>query len=573
MVFRRTPRHRLHDRDYVRPLVIGLVIVASMAALWVWLAGLGPQRVEEYTVRPGRQDAGLDRLSAEVGRLEADYQRLLDAGLGHRDGGPVLREALAKQRELVRALPEAPPEQITRLQRLESAMDTHLGLEINERIERLEEQAAERLARSDRAGGHDLLVEALTLQRQINATRAAPRLKNFSRESALRQQVDSLEVAPLAEERAAALVTAREAVEAESWGLALAAYIQARDIQRRINEDYPRTPEADLAAAESLEREIATLNAGGVAAAVDVAEAAGNEALTAGDMVAASRHYAEAQARQIEINRLFARSRFVSAARVEELEVKRQTAMSTLAWERLLQHRDEIMARLRRRQVAAVEEELALAVRLAAEVFEAFPRSRLLDPGLRNHLVYLDRRRAELRELQDLLHDTLQPLPGIASRRLMRVEISQALYQRIMATNPSRQQGPALPVDSVNHHEARECADRVSWVLGWPARLPTWDEYRIAVGDPETGEVWSRENARQGARDTGSAAANDFGYHDLLGNVAEWLADPGTLRGGGWVAGGSWLDHGETLRKVPREEMPRGERARHVGFRLVVVME
>lgn len=290
-------------------------------------------------------------------------------------------------------------------------------------------------------------------------------------------------------------------------------------------------------------------------------------------MSAAGRHYGEAQARQVEINRLFARSRFVSAARVEELEIKRQSALSTPGWEQVLRYRNSTNERLRRRQVAGTEEDLRSAVQLVTEVFEAFPRSRHLAPGLRNQLVYLERRLPELRELQDALHAEFLPLPGVPSRRLMRREFTQGLYQRTLLSNPSRQLGPDQPVDSVNHHETRECAERVSWILGWPTRLPTWDEYRIAVGDPSSGEVWLRDNARQGRRDAGIAAANEFGYHDLLGNVAEGLEGGEATRGAATVAGGSWLDDEATLRRLPQEEMPRGERARHVGFRLLVAIE
>jgi hypothetical protein len=59
------------------------------------------------------------------------------------------------------------------------------------------------------------------------------------------------------------------------------------------------------------------------------------------------------------------------------------------------------------------------------------------------------------------------------------------------------------------------------------------------------------------------------GCWDVAGNVAEWLdaseADTGAL-----VAGGSYFDAPEALRRVPLVSADKRERARHIGFRVVV---
>jgi formylglycine-generating enzyme required for sulfatase activity len=76
-----------------------------------------------------------------------------------------------------------------------------------------------------------------------------------------------------------------------------------------------------------------------------------------------------------------------------------------------------------------------------------------------------------------------------------------------------------------------------------------------------------------GSKPTGELAPNENGFHDLLGNVAEWLEAGDAPDGVAMVGGGSWLDDLESLRRVPTQELPRGDRARHVGFRVLVVQE
>ena len=57
---------------------------------------------------------------------------------------------------------------------------------------------------------------------------------------------------------------------------------------------------------------------------------------------------------------------------------------------------------------------------------------------------------------------------------------------------------------------------------------------------------------------------------DLLGNVAEWLAADSSGAEQAPVAGGSYADPTADLLKVPVVKRSRLERARTIGFRVVV---
>jgi formylglycine-generating enzyme required for sulfatase activity len=138
----------------------------------------------------------------------------------------------------------------------------------------------------------------------------------------------------------------------------------------------------------------------------------------------------------------------------------------------------------------------------------------------------------------------------------------------VMSTNPSRNPGRALPVDSVNWSDAQEFCTRLSWLLGARVRLPTADEFRVAAGDA-VGAYWGSHNTDGRSREIGSQKPNTSGFHDLAGNLAEWTAAADDADKA-LVFGGSYLDAPETLARVPTELRPKSDRARHVGLRILV---
>ena len=175
--------------------------------------------------------------------------------------------------------------------------------------------------------------------------------------------------------------------------------------------------------------------------------------------------------------------------------------------------------------------------------------------------------------IQDSLYEQLRPLPNARERLMMTTEFPQALYSEIMSNNPSRNVGRAFPVDSVSWTDAAECCSRLGWLTGRTVRLPTRDEFRVAVGEATTGDAVTAESGGTRSRAIGSGRANAAGFQNLLGNLAEWLDAPPVNDGSSPapVGGGSYLDTPALVRSVPVVEVPRAERSRHVGFRVVLV--
>jgi formylglycine-generating enzyme required for sulfatase activity len=150
-------------------------------------------------------------------------------------------------------------------------------------------------------------------------------------------------------------------------------------------------------------------------------------------------------------------------------------------------------------------------------------------------------------------------------------EVTQAAYQKVIGTNPSRFKGEKLPVERVSWTEAaRYCA-----AIG--GRLPTEAEWEYAArGGKEAaryGELeaiaWHDRNSDSETHEVGQKQPNAFGLYDMLGNVFEWTADwDGPYLGAGTVdpkgpgsgtdrvlRGGSWVSNPRNARASFRDRL------------------
>lgn len=152
---------------------------------------------------------------------------------------------------------------------------------------------------------------------------------------------------------------------------------------------------------------------------------------------------------------------------------------------------------------------------------------------------------------------------------MARKEVTQALYEAVMGTNPSYFKGPNLPVEQVTWYDAVEFCNELSRQQGLKPcysgsdtsiacdfaangyRLPTeaeW-EYACRAGtetDFYSGNMrhsgytpldstldragWYQGNSEPTTHPVGERKANAFGLYDMHGNVIEWCWD--------WLASG-----------------------------------
>jgi hypothetical protein len=449
------------------------------------------------------------------------------------------------------------------------AIDARQADEMVQRIVVLEREAEAAVA-VDPAAALEKMREALQLQHELNVSQIDSRHKSVVREARLNQRVEALAIEPLRLAAAQALVEARAAVAARLWDNARLAYNRARTLQEQLNREHTGSSYADAQALNLIDEEIATLDANDRALATAEDERLGDGAVAEGSWLAAAAAYTRAQNLQREINEKFPRSHLATAGRLDALEAKRQTAQSAVSATLVGQLEREASGLLRRRQVPAAQEKIAAATAELARLAAAYPLSRRLDPAVKLKLEYLQSHRGDLAALQGQVYAQLRAVPGRPDTLLLQTEVPQSLYAQVMTANPSRHAGPTLPVDSVSWLEAQEFCQRLGCVLGTAVRLPTEDEWRAALAAGEQA-AWSAETSGGSSREVELSPANANGFHDLLGNVAEWLQPqtPGPAQTA-QVAGGSFLDAAEALRARPITLFERGEHLRHVGFRVVV---
>jgi len=176
-------------------------------------------------------------------------------------------------------------------------------------------------------------------------------------------------------------------------------------------------------------------------------------------------------------------------------------------------------------------------------------------------------------------------------------EVTQAQYEAIMGTNPSRFKGATNPVDSASWIDAAEFCKKLSEKTRQTARLPTEAEWEYACrtrsktlfcfGDADEGlgeYAWYRANSGNTTHPVGQKKPNAWGFFDMHGNVWEWCADwdgdypngpvtdpQGPASGTDRVLrGGDWSDIPDGCRSARRSFDTPDLRYFLIGFRVVV---
>ena len=118
-------------------------------------------------------------------------------------------------------------------------------------------------------------------------------------------------------------------------------------------------------------------------------------------------------------------------------------------------------------------------------------------------------------------------------------EVTQALWQAVMGTNPSNfSDNPQRPVEQVSWNKCQEFITKLNELTGKTFRLPTDAEWKYAAkggnesqgytysGSNTVGDVaWYKDNSSYQTHDVKTKSPNELGIYDMSGNVAEWTSD------------------------------------------------
>jgi len=176
-------------------------------------------------------------------------------------------------------------------------------------------------------------------------------------------------------------------------------------------------------------------------------------------------------------------------------------------------------------------------------------------------------------------------------------EVTQALWQAVMGSNPSYFKGDDLPVEQVSWNDCQDFISKLNAMTGKRFRLPSEAEWEYAArggkksrgyqysGSNTLGDVaWYEGNSGSKTHAVGTKQPNELGIYDMTGNVYEWCQDwygsyssspqtnpIGAVSGSRRVRrGGGWCSSASYCRSSYRYNCAPDGRYVDIGFRLVL---
>lgn len=178
-----------------------------------------------------------------------------------------------------------------------------------------------------------------------------------------------------------------------------------------------------------------------------------------------------------------------------------------------------------------------------------------------------------------------------------KTEVTQALWQAVMGSNPSYFEGDDLPVEQVSWDDCQEFIRKLNSLTGQNFRLPTEAEWEFACrgGNNSRGYkysgsnyidnvAWYDGNSGDKTHPVATKSPNELGIYDMSGNVWEWCADwygdyssgrqtnPKGPYGGSYRVhrGGSWINYARYCRSSNRNIHYPTYRNNRLGLRLAL---
>ncbi|MBN1403887.1 MAG: SUMF1/EgtB/PvdO family nonheme iron enzyme [Opitutales bacterium] len=416
------------------------------------------------------------------------------------------------------------------------------------------------------------------MQLDINSRLPSAEQASAGRLASISKMLDKARYEPMLEDYRVLIAKADSSYDNEDYEQAKELYIEARTLLTQLSY---RIPQSYLNAGillSRIDRQMADCGAKIRKVEIDEIRNAAQVMANANDFTGASEQYARALDVQRSLARDFPNSNLASESNIRKLELERQNTLARPWTEAINEGMLKLNASLDERDYSTALNTISELMLKADHVKTTFPDADFLRDQSMERIAYLYSIRGELPVLHRGICGKLLPV-GANHEGVMMMdrEVSQFLFEKICANNPSLTRGDNLPVEGITLTEARQFAKRAEWISGRKTRLPSLEEFMaVAKGiDPlfARKSTWNSSTVpERNTRPCGSSPADSNGFHDILGNVSEWAEEyvSDTDASYGFCVGGSVRDNPIRISELPQERHEADERVRNNGFRLVM---
>lgn len=441
------------------------------------------------------------------------------------------------------------------------------------------EKEAEKLADANKhAEAEKLFRQAAEQERRIETQYALADKRNHARTVQLQNRMLAMQSIPLLAKAEKLEKEGTAALEKNDWKNANRLLREALKIRNLLWNDYRLIVPADSKRIAKLNQLIETVDS---SADYEDVERLRQEALHAEsihDWKLALSAWDKAYRLQRLLEKNFPRSKFATEKRRLELEESLANTGARADFITFQENMETIRKAIREHKTDNVPFLAHRNTIIAARILEKYPRSTLITQDLQKDLAYINVKSRNIPQIQKALFDLLIPIPGYDAEKIkmMKTEVSQALYTFVAGNNPSADttQNNA-PVESVSYEDVQSFCKNLSLIIGYDVRPPSLEEFLAAAGTFDATKIsdqaWTLGNSEAKIHRCASKAANDAGFYDLYGNVSEWIFEPVRKDDiSGTAVGGDCQFPEALLQKEHIQKTMLKEKSRLRGFRVIV---